>query len=186
MFETRRDRADAGRRPHTTRAANEALVSPCARGGRARVWRERDRRDRGRASARATLVFFASRVDGMKTYAQTIDLLPGKTRAYVELHARVWPEVLRSLRDVGVVDMKIYVRGSRAFMVMWTTDAFDPEVDFARHMAMSARCVEWGELTRTFQRPVVDARPGEWWCRMEEAFDMGAQLARLDEAEREG
>ena len=122
----------------------------------------------------------------MKTYAQTIDLLPGKTRAYVELHARVWPEVLRSLRDVGVVDMKIYVRGSRAFMVMWTTDAFDPEVDFARHMAMSARCVEWGELTRTFQRPVVDARPGEWWCRMEEAFDMGAQLARLDEAEREG
>lgn len=122
----------------------------------------------------------------MKTYAQTIELVPGAARAYVELHARVWPEVLDSLRAVGVLDMKIYVSGERAFMMVWTRDEFDPDVDFAAHMETSARCREWGELTRTFQRPVAEARPGEWWCRMEEAFDMRAQLARADAARRGG
>lgn len=121
----------------------------------------------------------------MKTYAQTIELRADGVEEYVRLHAAVWPEVLSSLRAVGVLQMKIWTSGRRAFMYMETTDAFDPDVDFPRHMAMSEKCVEWGALTRTFQSPVEEAKEGEWWCRMEECFDMRAQLsAREEDASR--
>ena len=78
----------------------------------------------------------------MKTFAQTIELeSEDAIEAYDALHARAWPEILESLRAVGVVDMVIYRSGVRLFMHMTTVDAFDPDVDFARHMAMSERCV---------------------------------------------
>ena len=96
----------------------------------------------------------------MKTFAQTIELeSEDAIEAYDALHARAWPEILESLRAVGVVDMFIYRSGVRLFMHMTTVDAFDPDVDFARHMAMSERCVEWGEVTRGEGWRVVDALP---------------------------
>ena len=55
------------------------------------------------------------------------------------------------------------------------TDAFDPEVDFPRHMAMSPRCVEWGARMRAFQTPAPEAKEGDWWTYMECVFDLGAR-----------
>ena len=117
----------------------------------------------------------------MKTFAQTIELeSEDAIEAYDALHARAWPEILESLRAVGVVDMFIYRSGVRLFMHMTTVDAFDPDVDFARHMAMSERCVEWGEVTRALQRPAPEAKAGEWWTRCRRVFDLRSQLDALD------
>ena len=64
----------------------------------------------------------------MKTFAQTIELeSEDAIEAYDALHARAWPEILESLRAVGVVDMFIYRSGVRLFMHMTTVDAFDPD-----------------------------------------------------------
>jgi L-rhamnose mutarotase len=47
-------------------------------------------------------------------------------------------------------------------------------------MAMSERCVEWGEVTRALQRPAPEAKDGEWWTRCRRVFDLRSQLDALD------
>ena len=44
--------------------------------------------------------------------------------------------------------MKIFLLGTRMFMYYETIDSFDPAVDFPRHLTMSPRAVEWGQVRR--------------------------------------
>ena len=48
----------------------------------------------------------------MRRYVLTVDLIdaPGVVDAYKAHHRAVWPEVVRSLKQVGVRDMEIYLR----------------------------------------------------------------------------
>jgi L-rhamnose mutarotase len=41
---------------------------------------------------------------------------------------------------------------------METVDAFNPAVDFPRHLEMSPKCVEWGQARRTLQPKTNNAR----------------------------
>lgn len=68
----------------------------------------------------------------MKRYCQTLDLYDDKEliEAYVAEHAHVWEEVKAGIREVGIVDMQIYIYGNRLFMIMDTTDEFDMERDY--------------------------------------------------------
>ena len=120
----------------------------------------------------------------MQRYVLTLDLVddPDKMETYFRHHLAVWPEVLRSLRKVGVLQMEIYSLGRRLTMVMDVKDGFDPKRDFARHNASDPRCREWEELMKTFQVPPPGARPGEIWARMEKAFDLDDQLRALPKA----
>lgn len=118
----------------------------------------------------------------MERYVLTLDLVddPQKVAAYLRHHRAVWPEVLRSLRKIGILQMEIYALGRRLTMVMDVRDGFDPKRDFARHNASDPRCREWEELMKTFQQPPPGARRGEIWARMKKAFDMKEQLVRLE------
>lgn len=80
----------------------------------------------------------------MKRYCQTLDLYNDKEliEAYVEEHAHVWEEVKAGIREVGIVDMQIYIYENRLFMIMDTTDDFDMERDYAR-LATLPRQAEW-------------------------------------------
>ncbi len=110
----------------------------------------------------------------MKTYALTINLKtdPQAIRQYCEYHAHPWPEVVSSLRAVGILDMKIYLLGHRLFMTMETTDAFQPEVDFPLYLTLHPRCQEWEDLMGTFQEKVPEAKPEEKWAYMEQVFQL--------------
>jgi len=112
----------------------------------------------------------------MRRYVLTLDLKddPAVIAQYKAHHRRVWPEVLRSLRRVGVRAMDIYLLGRRLVMVMDTKDGFDRRRDFARHVSSDPRCAEWEERMKTFQEPPPGARPGELWARMERVFHLGA------------
>jgi len=117
----------------------------------------------------------------MERYVLTLDLVDDtdKMETYFRHHRSVWPEVLKSLRKVGVQQMEIYNLGRRLMMVMDVRDGFEPKRDFARHNASDPRCREWEELMKTFQQPPPGARPGEIWARMEKAFDLNDQLRAL-------
>jgi L-rhamnose mutarotase len=93
---------------------------------------------------------------------------------YRQYHRHAWPEVIVRLREIGIVEMRIFLLGRRLFMYMQTVDGFAPEDEFPK-LTQDARYREWDELMRTLQRPVAEAKPGEWWAAMEEVFD----LARL-------
>ncbi len=108
----------------------------------------------------------------MKSYAQTILLKDDPTviAAYREHHGNIWPEVAEGLRDVGILQMRIWLLGRQLFMAMDTTDDFEPARDFAGYEAGHPRRAEWQRLMESFQQPVADAKPGEWWAEMEEVF----------------
>lgn len=111
----------------------------------------------------------------MKTYGLTLCLQddPEKIAAYTEHHRAVWPEVLARLREVGVREMRIFLRGRRMFMYLETDDAFEPRRDFAR-VNEDPKSREWNALMATLQERAPEAAPDEWWAPMELVFDLNS------------
>lgn len=114
----------------------------------------------------------------MKHYGLTLGLQddPEVIERYKEYHRNPWPGPLKGLRDVGIVDMQIFLLGTRMFMYMTTVDEFEPEVDFAKYIEANPKAKEWDDLMRTFQVKVAEAKEGEWWAMMEHVFDLGKHL----------
>jgi L-rhamnose mutarotase len=116
----------------------------------------------------------------MKRFVLTLDLKDDE-RAFEEYeahHRAVWPEVLASLRRIGIRAMDIYRLGRRLVMVMDTKDGFDRRKAFAAHAASDPRCAEWEALMRAYQQPVPGAEPGEVWAAMRPVFHLGPAKRR--------
>ena len=107
----------------------------------------------------------------------TADLVddPAAVAAYRRHHRHVWPEVVESLRRVGVERLDIHVLGRRLVMIVELGDGLDLARAFATHVASSPRVAEWERLMKSLQEPSSDARPGEWWARMEPVFRLPAR-----------
>lgn len=110
----------------------------------------------------------------MKHFGLTLNLKnePGLIEQYKAYHREAWPEVVAALKEVGITRMDIYLLGCQLFMAMETVDTFAIERDFPRYLEQHPRCKEWDALMRTFQEPVAEAQPGEWWARMEPVFEL--------------
>jgi L-rhamnose mutarotase len=111
----------------------------------------------------------------VQAYGMALDLRddPMLIERYKKEHANVWPEVVARLHEIGVTEMKIYLLGRRMFMYCETRDGFDPAKDFPRSND-DPTYRKWDELMRTLQERVDDAKPDEWWAKMELVFDLGA------------
>ena len=81
------------------------------------------------------------------------------------------PEITKSLRDAGVVDMQIYLSGTRMFMIMEVNEAFSFEKK-ARMDLANPRVREWEDLMGKFQNPLPNASPVERWQLMEKVFEL--------------
>src|SRR2546428_3660132 len=106
---------------------------------------------------------------------------PAAIEAYRDYHRRVWPEVLQSLRAVGVEAMDIYLLGRRAVMIVEMTDGLDYRRAFAAHMSSNPRVAEGGRLMKSLQEPSPHAAAGEWWAGMGAGFrlqDQGPAIVR--------
>jgi L-rhamnose mutarotase len=109
---------------------------------------------------------------------------PSVIAAYRRHHERVWPEVLRSLREAGVERMDIHLLGRQLVMIVELSDGLDFRRAFAAHMASSPRVAEWERLMKSLQEPSSLASGGEWWTVMEPVFrleDQEPAIARLVE-----
>ena len=107
----------------------------------------------------------------MAVFAQTLDLINDRERIaeYDRYHAEVWPEVVASLRSIGITSMHLFRTGTRLFMVVEAPETFDPTRDYQQY-AQDPRCQEWDELMRTYQQPIPTARKDEWWTPMDLLF----------------
>jgi L-rhamnose mutarotase len=125
----------------------------------------------------------------MTRYVLTVNLKddPATVQTYRDYHRRVWPEVLESLRTVGVERMDIHLLGRRLVMILELTDGLDFRRAFATHMSSSPRVAEWERLMKSLQEPSPDAPAGDWWTVMEPVFYLEAQepaIARAAERSR--
>ena len=109
----------------------------------------------------------------MKRYCQTLELRdnPEMIERYVEAHAHVWQEVQAGIREVGILDMQIYRRGNRLFMIMDTVDDFDFIKDNAR-LSNLPRQAEWEAYVAQFQGCDPAAPSTAKWQLMEKIFEL--------------
>lgn len=109
----------------------------------------------------------------MRYYGLTLMLQddPEKIATYKVMHQEVWPAVTARLREVGVHEMRIFLRGLRMFMYIETTDEFDPHRDMVR-VNDDPQSAEWNRLMADLQERAPEATPEEWWAPMELVFDM--------------
>jgi L-rhamnose mutarotase len=110
----------------------------------------------------------------MTRHVLTVDLRddPAAIAAYREHHRRVWPEVIASLRNVGIEQMDIHLLGRRLVMIVELRDGADYRNAFASHAASNGRVAEWERLMQSLQEPAPASPPGEWWARMEPVFSL--------------
>ena len=92
---------------------------------------------------------------------------------YEQYHEDVWPEIRRSIRESGILDMEIYRTGNRLFMVMEVTDDFSFEAK-AESDRKNPKVQEWEELMWRFQQALPWAGPGEKWLPMHRIFKLEA------------
>jgi L-rhamnose mutarotase len=108
-----------------------------------------------------------------KRYCLTLDLKddPALIAEYRRHHARIWPEITASIKDAGIVDMEIYLLGTRMFMVMEVDQrfSFDAKANADR---TDPKVREWEELMWKFQKPLPGAKTGEKWLLMERIFKL--------------
>ena len=95
---------------------------------------------------------------------------PKLIEQYCEAHAHVWPEIMEGQREVGIIDIQIYRKGTTLFMICDTVDCFDWERDMAR-LAALPRQAEWEAYVAQFQGCSKEARSNEKWQLMEQIFD---------------
>ena len=110
----------------------------------------------------------------MNRHVLAVDLRedPAAIASYREHHRRVWPEVIRSLREAGVERMDIHLLGRRLVMIVELRPGLDCKRAFAAHVASSPRVVEWERLMKALQEPAPDSPPGGWWAPMEPVFSL--------------
>jgi L-rhamnose mutarotase len=110
----------------------------------------------------------------MKFYGLTLNLKddPEAIASYKEYHRKVWPEVERSLRQVGIRRIRTFLHGRRLFMYMETDDDCDLDRALVRYLD-DPRATEWEDLMRErFQERLPDSKPGQWWLPMEPVYDL--------------
>lgn len=106
----------------------------------------------------------------MKRYGMTIGLKPEKIVEYKKLHADVWPEVLKILREHHVGNYSIFLKDNVLFGYL-EYHGDDYAVDMKK-VAASAVTQRWWQLTEPCQQPLPTRVQGEWWALMEEVFHM--------------
>lgn len=108
-----------------------------------------------------------------KRYCQTLDLRddPELIAEYRRRHGpdAVWKEIPEGIREVGILEMEIYILGSRLFMIVETPLDFDWETAMSR-LDTLPRQQEWEEYMSLLQQAAPGMSSAEKWRPMERMF----------------
>lgn len=109
----------------------------------------------------------------MKRYCQILKLKENQEliREYVKAHREVWPEIKAGIREVGILDMEIYLHGNTLFMIVETVDGFDWVAD-NRRLSTLPRQAEWEAYVARFQETDPTATSSEKWTLMDRIFKL--------------
>lgn len=111
-----------------------------------------------------------------KRYCKTLSLKDDAQliEDYKKVHApgAAWPEITQGMLDVGIIDMEIYILGSRLFMIMDTVADFDHDKAMTE-LAKKPRQSEWEAYVSRFQQTSAEATADEKWQLMDRIYKLG-------------
>lgn len=111
----------------------------------------------------------------VKRYCQTLDLRdnPELIAEYRRRHSKeyIWKEVMDGIRQVGILEMEIYLLGTRLFMIVETPLEFEWETAMAQ-LSTLPRQEEWEDYMAEFQLVKAGMSSAEKWQLMERIFHL--------------
>jgi L-rhamnose mutarotase len=115
--------------------------------------------------------------NAFKRFCKTLTLKddPQLIADYKKVHSpgETWPEISQGMRDVGILNMEIYILGTRLFMIMDTVPDFDHEKAM-KELAVKPRQSEWEAYVSRFQNTSAEATADDKWQVMECIYEMNA------------
>lgn len=93
--------------------------------------------------------------------------------AYKRHHENVWPEIVESIKESGILALEMYLVQNRLFMIMDVSDEFSfeakDEADLNNPIVQ-----EWETLMWKYQQALPIAKKGEKWLLMEKIYELKA------------
>jgi L-rhamnose mutarotase len=108
-----------------------------------------------------------------KRYCLTVDLKndPELILEYEAHHRAVWPQIIASIKEAGIVNLDIYRSHNRLCMIM----EVDASFSFERKQQLdqsNEKVQAWEELMWKYQQALPWAKPGEKWILMDQIFQL--------------
>ncbi|MBO7230255.1 MAG: L-rhamnose mutarotase [Bacteroidaceae bacterium] len=111
----------------------------------------------------------------VKRFCQTLDLKdnPELIAEYRRRHSEgeAWSEIIEGIREVGILEMEIYLLGTRLFMIVEAPVDFDWDKSMAR-LSTLPRQQEWEDYMAEFQVAAQGASSNDKWQMMERIFHL--------------
>ena len=112
----------------------------------------------------------------VKRYCRTMQLREGDSKFiedYRHAHSEgvIWKEIIDGIRQVGILEMEIYLLGTRLFMIVETPLDFEWEKAMA-HLSTLPRQEECENYMAEFQLVKIGMSSAEKWQLMERIFHL--------------
>lgn len=109
----------------------------------------------------------------IKRFVQTLTLNSDEEarREYIKWHSpeHNWKEIRNGIREVGIIEMEIYILSNTLVMIVDTPEDFDWGKAMAR-LATLPRQAEWEAFVSQFQGCNTNATSDEKWQMMQRIF----------------
>ncbi|WP_281614778.1 L-rhamnose mutarotase [Flammeovirga sp. SubArs3] len=110
-----------------------------------------------------------------KRYCKTLSLSDNPTliEEYKKVHAKgyAWKEITEGMKEVGILDMEIYIHSTQLFMIMDTVADFDHEEQM-KVLATKPRQSEWEKFVSRFQEADENTDADGKWELMERIYEL--------------
>jgi L-rhamnose mutarotase len=106
----------------------------------------------------------------VKRFGQNLGIRPECIDSYRRYHVRIWPEIEHAIREAGIRNYSIFLRGEQLFAYY---EYIGPEDEYEARMnalAAAPRMREWWDVMEPMQVPDKNRAAGTWWSDMEEVF----------------
>jgi L-rhamnose mutarotase len=119
-----------------------------------------------------------------KRYCKCLNLKnnPQLIEEYKKLHdiGMAWPEITSGMKEVGILDMEIYISGTNLFMIMDTKADFNHEQAMAK-LAKLPRQSEWESLVSKYQQTSSETTAEQKWKLLERIYKMDQKQKEFPE-----
>ena len=109
----------------------------------------------------------------MQRFGMVLGVKADKIARYKELHAAVWPDVLKQIERCNIRNYSIYLHGmpdgKHYLFSYFEYVGTDYAADMAK-MAADPMTQKWWAECMPCQEPLPNRAEGEWWSQMAEVF----------------
>lgn len=112
---------------------------------------------------------------GFKRYCKMLTLKDDAEliREYKNIHktGNMWPEITQGMKEVGILDMQIYIYENVLFMIMDTVPDFEHDRAM-QELSQKPRQAEWEAYVSRFQQADSNSSADQKWKPMKRIFKL--------------